>query len=100
MIIGLKLWLHDYLIIQLQHTLREKPHFSTMFSTTSQLSFIVENITFKYKMFLATQKWCQLISKIVDNVGLTLQQIENNVHMSICGLMLKWQHFSWKWHTF
>jgi hypothetical protein len=26
--------------------------------------------------------------------------IENNVHVSICGLMLRWQHFSWKWHTF
>jgi hypothetical protein len=55
-------------------TLGEKLHFSTMFSTISQLSFIVENITFNYKMFFATQKrCCQLISKIVDNVELTLQ---------------------------
>jgi hypothetical protein len=37
-------------------SLGEKPHFSTMFSTTSQLSFIVENITFNCKMFFATQK--------------------------------------------
>jgi hypothetical protein len=62
----------------------EKPKFSTMFSTTFQFSFIVENITFNYKIFFATQKWhCQLISKIIDNV-------ENNVHMSICGLMSRW----------
>jgi hypothetical protein len=33
-----------------------------MFSTTSQLSFIIENITFNYKMFFAIKKWrCQLI---------------------------------------
>jgi hypothetical protein len=25
---------------------------------------------------------------------------ENNVHVSICGLILRWQHCSWKWHTF
>ncbi len=31
------------------HTLGEKPHFSTMFSTTFQLSFRVENITFNCK---------------------------------------------------
>jgi hypothetical protein len=36
-------------------TLEEKPHFSTMFSTTFQLSFIVENITFNYIFFFATQ---------------------------------------------
>ncbi len=36
-------------------SLGEKPHFSTMFSTTSQLSFIVESITFNYKMFFAIQ---------------------------------------------
>ncbi len=34
----------------------EKPDFSTMFSTTFQLPFIVENITFNFKMFFATQK--------------------------------------------
>jgi hypothetical protein len=51
-------------------TLRENP----MFSTTYQLSFIVENITFNCKMFFAIQKWhCQLVSKIVDNVESTLQ---------------------------
>jgi hypothetical protein len=33
-------------------TLGEKP----MFSTTSQLSFIIENITFNYKMFFAIKK--------------------------------------------
>jgi hypothetical protein len=44
--------------------LGEKPHFSTTF----QLSFIVENIIFNCKMFFATQKWFyQLISKIVNN---------------------------------
>jgi hypothetical protein len=37
-------------------SLGEKPHFSTMFSTTSQLSFIVENITFNCKTFFTTQK--------------------------------------------
>jgi hypothetical protein len=37
--------------------LGEKPHFSTMFSTNFQLSFIVENIVFNYKMLFATQKW-------------------------------------------
>jgi len=37
-------------------TLGEKSHFSTMFSTISQLSFIVENITFNCKMFFAIQK--------------------------------------------
>jgi len=37
-------------------TLEEKLHFLTMFSTTFQLSFIVENIIFNYKMFFATQK--------------------------------------------
>jgi hypothetical protein len=74
MIIGLKLWLHDYLIIQLQHSLREKPQFSITISTTFQLSFIVENINFNCKMFFVIQKWCcQLISKIVDNVESTLQ---------------------------
>jgi hypothetical protein len=26
--------------------------------------------------------------------------VENIVHVSICGLMLRWQHFCWKWHTF
>jgi hypothetical protein len=36
--------------------LGEKPHFSTLFSIISQLSFTVENITFNYKMFFATQK--------------------------------------------
>jgi len=55
-------------------TLREISHFSTMFSTTYQPSFIVENIIFNCKMFFATQKWCfQLLSKIVENVELTLQ---------------------------
>jgi hypothetical protein len=55
-------------------TLGEKPHFSSMFSTTYQPSFIVENIIFNCKMFFATQKWrFQLLSKIVNNVGLTLQ---------------------------
>ncbi len=37
-------------------SLGEKPHFSTMFSTTYQLSFIVENITFNCKMFFATKQ--------------------------------------------
>ncbi len=32
--------------------LGEKPHFSTMFSTISQPSFIVEKITFNYNFFL------------------------------------------------
>jgi hypothetical protein len=54
--------------------LGEKPHFSTMFLTISQLPFIVEKITFNYNFFFVTQKWCcQLISKIVDNVESTLQ---------------------------
>jgi hypothetical protein len=26
--------------------------------------------------------------------------VENNIHVSICGLMLRWQHFSWKRHIF
>jgi hypothetical protein len=37
-------------------SLGKKPHFSTMFSTTSQLSFIVENISFNCKMLFVTQK--------------------------------------------
>jgi hypothetical protein len=45
-----------------------------MFSTIFQLSFIIENITFNYKMFFTTQKWrCQLISKIGNNVESILQ---------------------------
>jgi hypothetical protein len=73
--------------------LGEKSHFSTMFSTTFQLSFIVENITFNCKMFFTIKNWhCQLTSKKVNNVELTYNTIENNVQMSICGLMLRWQH--------
>jgi hypothetical protein len=34
----------------------ENLHFSTKFSTTFQWSFIVENITFNYKMFFVTKK--------------------------------------------
>jgi hypothetical protein len=26
--------------------------------------------------------------------------VENNLHVSICGLMSRWQHFSWKQHAF
>jgi hypothetical protein len=37
-------------------SLKEKPYFSTMFSTTSQMSFIAKNITFNYKMFFVIQK--------------------------------------------
>jgi hypothetical protein len=37
-------------------SLGKKPYFSTMFSTTSQMSFIARNITFNYKMFYVIQK--------------------------------------------
>jgi hypothetical protein len=68
------LWLQKYIKTLLPWALGGKPHFSTMFSITSQLSFIVENITFNCKMSFAIQKWhCELISKIVDNVESTLQ---------------------------
>jgi hypothetical protein len=56
-------------IVYTMQPLGEKPHFSTIF----QPSFIVEKITFNYKLFFVIQKWsCQLISKIVDNVESTM----------------------------
>jgi hypothetical protein len=41
---------------EMLQAVRTKPHSSTMFSITSLVSFILENITFNCKMFFATQK--------------------------------------------
>jgi hypothetical protein len=83
------------LIVYMAQPLGEKPHFPTMFSTTSQLSFIVEIITFNYKIFFVIQKWCcQIISKIVDNIESTLQHSWKQRPCVICQFMLRWWHFS------
>jgi hypothetical protein len=78
-------------------TLRENP----MFSTTYQLSFIVETITFNCKMFFAIQKWhYQLVSKIVDNVKSPLQHSWKQHTCVNLWVNLRWQNFNWKWCTF